>query len=127
MEFATPNAVKISVEELTVESSRVLYESISYLWSLPQVKNTFDKRQYFSFIENMDYFFSRLDEIFDIDYQPTLDDTLKCRIRTTGLIEEKYIINNVTFNIFDAGGQRNERKKWIALFEGVTAIIFVIF
>merc|ERR1712228_35931 len=42
-----------------------------------------------------------------------------------GLIEEKFIINNIQFNIFDAGGQRNERKKWIKLFDGVTAIIFV--
>ena len=125
LEYATPNAVKIGVDELTSESSIILYESISYLWSLQQVKNTFNKRQYFSFIENMDYFFAKLDEIFKVDYEPTLQDTLKCRIRTTGLIEEKYIINEVQFNIFDAGGQRNERKKWIALFEGVTAIIFV--
>ena len=27
--------------------------------------------------------------------------------------------------MFDVGGQRSERKKWIHCFEGVTAIIFI--
>lgn len=29
------------------------------------------------------------------------------------------------FEMYDVGGQRNERKKWINCFEGVTAVIFV--
>ena len=28
--------------------------------------------------------------------------------------------------MFDIGGQRSERKKWIHCFEGVTAIIFLV-
>lgn len=28
--------------------------------------------------------------------------------------------------MFDVGGQRSERKKWIYCFEGVTAIIFCV-
>lgn len=30
-----------------------------------------------------------------------------------------------THSIFDVGGQRNERKKWIHCFDDVTAVIFV--
>ena len=30
------------------------------------------------------------------------------------------------FRMFDVGGQRSERKKWIHCFEGVTAIIFIV-
>ena len=30
------------------------------------------------------------------------------------------------FHIFDVGGQREERKKWIQCFNDVTAIIFVV-
>ena len=30
------------------------------------------------------------------------------------------------FRMFDVGGQRSERKKWIHCFEGVTAIIFCV-
>jgi len=107
------------------QQQAILAESISFLWRQPQVKATFDKRQYFSFIENMDYFFEQIDKIFAMGYQPTTDDVLRSRARTTGLIEEKFEINKVMFTIFDAGGQRTERRKWINLFEGVTAIIFV--
>ena len=28
------------------------------------------------------------------------------------------------YRLFDVGGQRNERRKWIHLFEGVSAVIF---
>lgn len=28
------------------------------------------------------------------------------------------------YRLYDVGGQRNERRKWIHLFEGVTAVIF---
>ena len=28
--------------------------------------------------------------------------------------------------MFDVGGQRNERKKWIHCFQGVTAVIFCV-
>jgi hypothetical protein len=35
-------------------------------------------------------------------------------------------INLNCFRIFDVGGQRSERKKWIHCFEDVHAIIFII-
>lgn len=31
-----------------------------------------------------------------------------------------------SYRMFDVGGQRSERKKWIHCFEGVTAIIFCV-
>lgn len=39
----------------------------------------------------------------------------------------KFYINLILiFRMFDVGGQRSERKKWIHCFEGVTAIIFCV-
>lgn len=32
----------------------------------------------------------------------------------------------IVSRMFDVGGQRSERKKWIHCFEGVTAIIFCV-
>jgi len=46
-------------------------------------------------------------------------------VRTSGIVEEKYVIDGVQFTMFDVGGQRNERKKWIHAFDNVTAVIFV--
>lgn len=35
------------------------------------------------------------------------------------------MIDGTIFEMYDVGGQRNERKKWIHCFDSVTAIIFV--
>ncbi len=44
--------------------------------------------------------------------------TLPCVVR--------YDIDGSPFEIYDVGGQRNERKKWIHCFDDVTAVIFVV-
>jgi len=59
------------------------------------------------------------------DFVPNNDDILRARVRTTGIVENRFEVENNHFQIFDVGGQRNERKKWIHCFEGVTAVLFV--
>ena len=41
------------------------------------------------------------------------------------MIEQRFEIDKKVLHIYDVGGQRNERKKWIHCFENVTAVIFV--
>lgn len=48
-----------------------------------------------------------------------------CRNRTTGITSQDFIIDGVTFSMYDVGGQKNERKKWIHCFDDVSAILFV--
>lgn len=38
---------------------------------------------------------------------------------------EKYRIDGIEFEVYDVGGQRSERRKWIDCFDSVTAVIFV--
>lgn len=45
---------------------------------------------------------------------------------TTGIVEVHFSFKNLNFKLFDVGGQRSERKKWIHCFEDVTAIIFCV-
>jgi len=71
------------------------------------------------------YFFGKIDEIGAPGYAPTVDDTLRVRVRTTGIVEHNLLIDDNTFQMYDVGGQRSERKKWIHCFENVTAMIFV--
>ena len=40
-------------------------------------------------------------------------------------VTTKYTIDNRLYEMYDVGGQRNERRKWIHCFENVTAVIFV--
>ena len=45
-----------------------------------------------------------------------------CDLFTTGL----RLVCDWFVRMFDVGGQRSERKKWIHCFEGVTAIVFCV-
>ena len=70
-------------------------------------------------------FFEKVEEIAGDDFCPTLKDVLQMRVRTSGIVEEEYVIEGKQFVMYDVGGQRNERKKWIHCFDEVTAVIFV--
>jgi len=59
------------------------------------------------------------------EYLPSQEDVLRCRVRTTGIVELEFTLEPNKFLIIDVGGQRNERKKWMHCFDKVTAVIFV--
>ncbi|CAO3640520.1 unnamed protein product [Cunninghamella blakesleeana] len=65
---------------------------------------------------------SNLLTVFDRSHQ----DVLRSRVKTTGITETTFVIDDLTYRMFDVGGQRSERKKWIHCFENVTAIIFLV-
>ncbi|ETO35522.1 guanine nucleotide-binding protein subunit alpha [Reticulomyxa filosa] len=103
-----------------------LGNSVSSLWLLPALQQTYENRQNrFSFLDNMEHYFGKVQEIMKLDYIPSDEDVLKSRIRTTGVIEMIYEKDDNIFKICDVGGQRSERKKWIHSFEHVAAVIFV--
>ena len=66
-----------------------------------------------------------MDEIGKPDYMPSTQDVLRTRVKTTGIVEINFTLKDLNFRVFDVGGQRSERKKWIHCFEDVTAIIFI--
>lgn len=100
-------------------------DAISKLWSDPGIKAVWDRRADFQIVDSVKYYFDKIDQIKNPGFLPDKDDILYSRVRTSGIVTESYDIEGTIFEIYDVGGQRNERKKWIHCFEGVTAIIFV--
>jgi GTPase SAR1 family protein len=121
------DAARARVEELRVYDKLTpeIAHDISELWQHDAIQHVFDQRHNFQLPGCTSYFMSKLDEIASDDYVPTNEDLLRVRVRTSGIVEEKYTIDGMQFSMYDVGGQRNERKKWIHCFENVTAIIFV--
>jgi len=76
-------------------------------------------------LDSTEYLYQNIERIGQPDYSPNRDDILRARLRTSGIVERVFKIQQVDFKFLDVGGQRNERRKWIHCFEGVTAVIFV--
>jgi len=95
------------------------------LWHDGGIQKTWKERANFQVQDALKYYMESIDRIAEPSWMPKDDDILRSRVRTTGIQEESYIIDGVEFAIFDVGGQRNERKKWIHCFDQVTAVIFV--
>ncbi|CAO3570071.1 unnamed protein product [Mortierella alpina] len=71
-------------------------------------------------------FFSQVRRLGAEDYTPSVQDVLRARSKTTGISETRFNMGQLSIHMFDVGGQRSERKKWIHCFEAVTSIIFCV-
>lgn len=98
---------------------------VKTLWDDATVQKAWERRAEFQVVETNKKFFDDIDRVMAFDYVPSEQDLLCTRVRTSGIIQKEYEIDGVNFVMFDVGGQRNERKKWIHCFDDVHAVIFV--
>ena len=99
--------------------------AIAALWADSGVQSCFRRSNEYQLNDSAEYYFNSIDRISQPDYVPTQQDVLRSRVRTTGILETSFKYKDITYRMFDVGGQRSERRKWIHCFEDVTAIIFV--
>jgi GTPase SAR1 family protein len=98
---------------------------LSALWSDEGIQKTYAARAQFQLTDSAKYFFDRIEDVATPGYIPTEQDVLRSRVRTTGIVENEFVIDGNQFKMYDVGGQRNERKKWIHCFENVIVVLFV--
>ncbi|XP_078428037.1 G protein alpha subunit 1 [Wolffia australiana] len=107
-----------------------LAKEIEALWNDSAIQETFQRGNGLQIPDCTQYFLKHLHRVSDTNYLPTKEDVLHARVRTTGVAELQFSPvgekkkKGEMYSVFDAGGQRNERRRWIHLFEGVSAVIF---
>lgn len=96
---------------------RILLNGLSTLVRPSHLPNTLSDCDFRSF-------FQEADRIGSPGYCPNEADVLRSRQKSVGIIETRFNMGQLSIHMFDVGGQRSERKKWIHCFESVTSIIF---
>ncbi|OAX35533.1 heterotrimeric G protein alpha subunit, partial [Rhizopogon vinicolor AM-OR11-026] len=102
-------------------------KAIHEMWQDPIIPKVMDCSSEFYLMDSASYFFTEVLRIGTPDYIPTENDVLRARAKTTGVTETRFNmgpLSSRSIHMFDVGGQRSQRKKWIHCFESVTSIIF---
>ncbi|KAJ5066123.1 guanine nucleotide-binding protein g(o) subunit alpha [Anaeramoeba ignava] len=128
--FGIPVENSSLAEQIKQMNSRTKWSTeigqwIQALWKDPGIQKTFENKQCQNLlIDSAKYFFDNIERISSQNYVPNNQDILRARKVTVAAEETKFNINGFRFSMIDVGGQRNERRKWIHSFEGVTSVIF---
>ncbi|KAF8635781.1 hypothetical protein AX17_003857 [Amanita inopinata Kibby_2008] len=105
--------------------STEIADAIHHFQKDPAVRKIIDEHvSKFYLMDSAEYFFEHVQRIGYKDYLPSETDVLRARRKTFGITETRFNMGQLSIHMFDVGGQRSERKKWIHCFEAVTSIIF---
>ncbi|QQP55404.1 Uncharacterized protein FKW44_008565, partial [Caligus rogercresseyi] len=105
----------VSRMEDTEPFSEELLHGMKRLWVDAGVQECFSRSNEYQLNDSAKYFLDDLDRLGAKEYQPTEQDILRTRVKTTGIVEVHFSFKNLNF-----------KKKWIHCFEDVTAIIFCV-
>jgi guanine nucleotide-binding protein G(i) subunit alpha len=124
------NAEKILQYRVEADPSTTLDPSmgaaIEALWNDPAASMAMERSSEFYMMDSAPYFFGETKRIASPNFIPNEHDVLRARSKTTGISETRFSMGQLSIHLFDVGGQRSERKKWIHCFEAVTSIIFCV-
>lgn len=111
----------VELEDFTPEMAT----AAKSIWADAGIQKAYEHRTEFHLIDSCAYFLNDLDRIYQDDFEPIQNDALQVRVRTTGILETNFRLEDLLYKMIDVGGQRSERRKWIQCFDDVTAIIFI--
>ncbi|KAJ7675289.1 guanine nucleotide binding protein, alpha subunit [Mycena rosella] len=104
---------------------RDIADAIRGLWCDPGVKEAIRRRNEFQLSESAAYYFNAIDRIAAVDYLPSDQDILRCRVKAPGVAELSLQVSaSLNTKSSTPSGQRSDRKKWLHYFENVKAILF---
>eukprot|EP00611_Tribonema_gayanum_P021595 TRINITY_DN4184_c0_g1_i2.p1 TRINITY_DN4184_c0_g1~~TRINITY_DN4184_c0_g1_i2.p1 ORF type:complete len:357 (-),score=139.00 TRINITY_DN4184_c0_g1_i2:304-1374(-) len=127
--LARPGSAEAAQRVRAVDAEATLEESlardVTALWADEGMRATYDRRDEFWLLDASQYYFEEALRLAEPDYEPTDEDMIMTRVRTTGIVVTDFEEKPYSYSLVDVGGQRSERRKWIHCFDDVKAIIFL--
>lgn len=103
-----------------------LKDGIRKLWKDRAVQMAHDRGNDFNLPDSAAYFLDDVDRTFTEGYMPSDEDMVRARVPTKGMEQIQFTAANLHYEVYHVGGQRGDRRKWMHLFEGLSAIVFVM-
>lgn len=103
-----------------------LAEGMQRLWADEMVQYCYRRAREYQLNDSAKYYLDSLHRLSSKFYQPTQQDILHTRVKSTGIMETHFTHKQVDFKLVDVGGQRSERKKWVNCFKDVKAILYCV-
>lgn len=100
--------------------------ALKILWHDKGIRTAVARGYEYELNDSAIYYFENMERICSQKFIPTARDVLRARVRTTGVIETCFQMKGCLFRLFDVGGQRSERRKWIQCFDDVKSVLFVV-
>lgn len=75
--------------------------TIAELWTHAIVQKAYEQANRFQLHDSAAYYFDNIDRIAQPDYLPSDQDILRSRVKTTGIVESKALVNGTSFLIVD--------------------------
>jgi len=101
-------------------------ERVKSLWNDEAVKEAWEEVKEITLIQ-LDYLMENIDRFVTVNFQPTNEDILRARHRTTGESSTRIIDKKICWNFIDVGGQAVEREKWKNIIETKLIHAFIFF
>ena len=108
----------------TMQQSLDCMRAWKSLWREDGIKQSYHLGNAYALHDNFARFSGDLVRLLSPDLVPTDSDVLHAYLRTAGITETFFHADTKTFHVYDHGGTRSERKKWIHTFEA-NCLIFV--
>ncbi|KAK7485822.1 hypothetical protein BaRGS_00022922, partial [Batillaria attramentaria] len=112
-----------------LDVSEEFWDHVERLWADEGVQECHNRSYEYQLIDSAKYFLDKVPQIRKADYVPSDQDILRCRVITTSIQHIEFDVpdagQQVRFSVYDVGGQRGERKKWIQVFDSVVAILYL--
>jgi len=103
---------------------------IKHIWNDKGIQDSFSKYRELSLHgynlpDSAKYFFDQVERLLDPKIFLTNEDILRCRAKTSALVQHEFMYKNSHVRMLDVGGQRSERKKWLyVMCDVLDAVIF---
>jgi GTPase SAR1 family protein len=126
-ESLTSSAAAVAALEinLPLDFTEQLARDIYALWMSSEIQRIFARRSEFWLLDTAPYYLNEVVRFASADFEPTEDDFMMTRTRTTGIAVSEVVEKPYKFQIVDVGGQRSERRKWIHCFDDVKAVAYM--